>query len=97
MKTFLHIMALIPIPVFSLPVWFFTINKKPKLAFISAKVMNFQLSLLVYLFTSTLLLPLFIGFVLIVFVATYYIVFILKNMVKASSGNIVYPYSISFF
>jgi uncharacterized Tic20 family protein len=96
LKTFLHITALIPIPVFTLPVWFFTLNKKPQIAFLAAKIFNFQLSLLLYLFVGVLLIPLYVGFALIVFLAVYYIIFIIKNIKNAASGNLVYPYSVKF-
>lgn len=96
MKTFLHITAIIPIPLFTLPVWFFTLNKKPQIAFIAAKIFNFQVSLVLYLFVGVLLTPLYIGFVLIIFLVFYYIIFIIKNVKNASNGNLVYPYSIKF-
>lgn len=96
LKTFLHITAIIPIPVFTLPVWFFTLNKNPQIAFIAAKIFNFQLSLVAYLFVGILLIPLYIGFALIVFLIFYYIIFIIKNIKNATKGNLVYPYSIKF-
>lgn len=96
MKTFLHITAIIPIPLFTLPVWFFTMNKKPQIAFIAAKIFNFQVSLVLYLFVGVLLIPLYIGFALIIFLIFYYIIFIIKNVKNASSGSVVYPYSINF-
>ncbi|MFO7526687.1 MAG: DUF4870 domain-containing protein [Ignavibacteriaceae bacterium] len=96
MKTFLHISALIPIPLFTLPVWFFTLNKKPQIAFIAAKIFNFQLSLITYLIAGVMLIPLYIGFALIIFLILYYTIFIIKNIKKAAAGNLVYPYSIKF-
>lgn len=96
LKTFLHITALLPIPVFTLPVWFFTLNKKPQIAFIAAKIFNFQISMILYLFVGVLLIPLYIGFALILFIIFYYVIFIIKNIKNASSDNVVYPYSIKF-
>jgi len=96
LKTFLHITAIIPIPVFTLPVWFFTLNKKPQIAFIAAKIINFQLSLIIYLVAGVLLIPLYIGFFLIAFLIFYYIIFIIKNIKNAVRGDLVYPYSIKF-
>jgi len=96
LKTFLHITALIPIPVFTLPVWFITLNKSPQIAFIAAKIFNFQLSLVIYLFAGVLLIPIYIGFGLILFLIFYYIIFIIKNIKNVTKGNLVYPYSIKF-
>lgn len=96
MITFLHITAIIPIPVFTLPVWFFRLNKKPQTAFIAAKIFNFQVSLILYLLVGVLLMPLYIGFALILFLIFYYVIFIIKNIKNAASGSIVYPYSIKF-
>ncbi|WP_337866764.1 DUF4870 domain-containing protein [Ignavibacterium sp.] len=81
---FVYLTSIIPLPIFSIPFWFFTANRKPQFAAKCKTLINYQFNLLLFLFVSILLIPLLIGVILILLLSFFHLKFILSALKKNS-------------
>ncbi|MEJ5261617.1 MAG: DUF4870 domain-containing protein [Ignavibacterium sp.] len=91
---FLYLTSIIPIPIFSIPFWFFTANRNQQFAAKCKALINYQLNLLLFLFLSILLIPFMIGVILILLLAFFHLKFILSSLKRKNSQQ--FPLSFTF-
>ncbi|MCL6493910.1 MAG: hypothetical protein K6T54_03920 [Ignavibacterium sp.] len=91
---FLYLTSIIPLPVFSIPFWFFTANRKPQFAANCKALINYQFNIMLFVFISILLIPLFVGVILILLLLFFHLKFILSSFNKNNSLRL--PFSFTF-
>ncbi|MFB4161624.1 DUF4870 domain-containing protein [Geomicrobium sp. JSM 1781026] len=100
---FLHLSAfsgfIIPLATFLAPLilWLIKRNESEYVDAHGKAAVNFQISYFIYAIVSSILIFVFIGFVLVFIVGIAWIVFVIIATVKASNGELYkYPLSIPF-
>ncbi|MEP0862391.1 MAG: DUF4870 domain-containing protein [Ignavibacterium sp.] len=91
---FLYLTSIIPLPVFSIPIWLFTPKSKTHFATKCKKLINYQLNILLYFFISVLMIPLLIGTIFIVLLTIFHLRFIFSSLKR--NATIRLPFSFTF-
>ncbi|BDQ03251.1 DUF4870 domain-containing protein [Ignavibacterium sp.] len=91
---FLYLTSIIPLPVFSIPIWLFTPKSKTQFATKNKTLINYQLNILLYFFISVLMIPLLIGTIFIVLLTIFHLRFIFSSL--KGNATIRLPFSFTF-
>ncbi|MGQ9642563.1 MAG: DUF4870 domain-containing protein [Ignavibacterium sp.] len=91
---FLYLTSVIPLPVFSIPLWFFTVNRKSQFASKCKALINYQFNIMLFAFISILLIPLLVGVILLLLLLFVHLKFILSSFSKNASLRL--PFSLTF-
>jgi len=94
---FLHLSNIIPVIIFPLVIWNLKKKDSPAIERQAKDVINFQLSMCLYLFSASFLIFVFIGIIILISLGCYISIISIYNTIKVSMDkDYKYPLTISF-